>query len=393
MLFAIYIENTHPNEDLNIPFGGIQAQLLELLPAYKKIKNLRISLITRYSECQSTSKDFKIYQIHKFRGSFLDKLYFYLGSFYKMVKIHKVEHINIINVHTFSYNIIIPLILRLIFKIPILMKMPIDFRSHIKEVSLMKRYHLVKKFVCYSWLNLFQKYLIKKINFIRVINKRMFEEITDLNYSKRRILRIPNGIEFLKYIDLDKIEHKDVNFGFIGRLSQFKNLKYMLMEFKDYFEEFPSDKLYIYGMGSELSYIKAFIEENDLSDNIFILGFERDRKKIYSSIDVLIDPSLGQGISNANLEAMSTNTFLIASEVDGNIDLVRDGETGLLFNPRKKGALLEKLIFYKKYPRQVNIIIENARKKISETHNISSIINQILDFVFNKSANIPNGFI
>jgi len=259
-----------------------------------------------------------------------------------------------------------------------------DFKSHVKDVSLMKRYNLIKKFVCYSWLKLFQKYLIKKIDFIRVLNKRMFEEIVALDYPKRRILRIPNGIESTKYIDLDKTAHEGVNFGFTGRLSQFKNLKYMLMEFKDYFEEFSLDKLYIYGIGPELSYIDNFIEENGLSDNILTLGFERDREKIYSTIDVLIDPSHGQGISNANLEAMSTNTFLIASEVDGNIDLVINGETGLLFNPRKKGALVEKLIFYKKNPRQVKIMIENAQKKITETHNINSITYQILDFIFNK---------
>ncbi len=384
MLFAIYIENTHPNENLKMHFGGMQAQLLELLPAYKMIENLRISLITRYSECPTTSKDFRVYQIRKFRGSILGKLYFYLGSFYKMVKIHKHERIDLINVHTFSYNIITPLVLRLIYKIPILMKIPIDFGSHIKEVSLMNRYNLIKKFVCYSWLKLFQKYLIKKIDFIRVINKRMFEEITELNYPKRRILRIPNGIEFTKYIGLDKIVREGVNFGFIGRLSQFKNLKYMLMEFKDYFKEFPLDKLYIYGTGSELEYICVFVEENSLSDNIFILGFERDREKIYSSIDVLIDPAHGQGISNANLEAMSSNTLLIASEVEGNIDLITNGETGLLFNPRKKGSLLEKLIYYKKNPQQVKIMLENARKKIADTHNINSITHQILDFVLTK---------
>ncbi len=121
-----------------------------------------------------------------------------------------------------------------------------------------------------------------------------------------------------------------------------------------------------------------------LSDNIFILGFERDREKIYSSIDVLIDPAHGQGISNANLEAMSSNTLLIASEVEGNIDLITNGETGLLFNPRKKGSLLEKLIYYKKNPQQVKIMLENARKKIADTHNINSITHQILDFVLTK---------
>jgi len=384
MLIAIYIENTHANEELNIPFGGMEAQLLELLSSYNMKKNLRIALITRYSECHTMSKDFKVHQIHKFRNSILDKLYFYLVSLYKLVKIHKDERIDLINVHTFSYNVIIPLSLRVLFKIPILMKIPIDFSNHIKEVSLMNRNNFIKKIVCYSWLKLFQKFLIKKIDFIRVINKRMFRDITDLNFPKRRILSIPNGIDSKSYNNLDKNVHESVNFGFIGRLTQFKNIKFLLMEFRDYLEQFPSDKLYIYGNGTELDYITDFVLMNDLSDKICMIGFEKDRKKIYRNIDVLIDPSYGQGISNANLEAMCTNTFLIASEVDGNIDLVSNGETGLLFNPKKKGALLEMLIFYKQHPEKVKKMIENARKKITEKYNINYITNQILEFVLNK---------
>ena len=162
MLLAIYIEHTHPNEKLDLPFGGIQTQLLELLPEYQKFKNLKISLITRYSEYQSNSNSFKIHQINRFSGSVLGKVYFYLVSFFKMVKIHKIEHIDLINTHTYSYSVITPFLLRFFFKIPILMKIPIDFRSHIKDVFLMKKNTTLKKFVCYSWLKLFQKYLIKK---------------------------------------------------------------------------------------------------------------------------------------------------------------------------------------------------------------------------------------
>ncbi|MFX0075325.1 MAG: glycosyltransferase, partial [Candidatus Hermodarchaeota archaeon] len=204
MLLTIYIEHTHPNKKLKLPFGGIQTQLLQLLTEYQKVKELKIKLITRYSEYPNNSKNFKIYQINKFKGSILGKLYFYLISFYKMVKIHKIERIDLINIHTFSYSIIAPLLLRLIFKIPVLMKIPIDFKSHIKEVSLMKKNTLVKKFICYSWLKLFQKYFLKKISYIRVINHRMAEDLLKLNYPKERILRISNGIEISKFKNLNK---------------------------------------------------------------------------------------------------------------------------------------------------------------------------------------------
>lgn len=383
MLLAIYIEHTHPNEKLDLPFGGIQTQLLELLPEYQKHKNLKISLITRYSECHSSSNNFKILQINRFSGSIIGKIYFYLLSFFKMAKIHKIEHIDLINTHTFSYSVITPFLLKLVFKIPILMKIPIDFRSHIQDVYLMKKNTMLKKLICYSWLKLFQKFLIKKVDYIRVINSRMYEELKELKYPTARILRIPNGIRLDKYNKMDKNAHEGIIFGFVGRLSQFKNLRYMLGEFKGYFNKYALDKLYIFGEGPEIEYINNFIEKNGLSNNIYLLGYERNKEKIYANLDVLIDPSHGQGISNANLEAMSTNTLLIASKVDGNIDLIRDGETGLLFEPRNKGALLEKLLYYKELPEIAKSMTEKARRLISETYDIESISEDIINFILN----------
>jgi glycosyltransferase involved in cell wall biosynthesis len=213
----------------------------------------------------------------------------------------------------------------------------------------------------------------------------MFEELMELKYPKTRILRIPNGIKLKKYIDLDKNVHEGIIYGFVGRLSQFKNIRYMLGEFKDYFDKFSLDKLFIFGEGPELEYINNFIENNGLSNNIYLLGYEGNKEKIYSNLDVLIDPSHGQGISNANLEAMSTNTLLIASKVDGNIDLIGDGETGLLFEPKNKGALLEKLLYYKEYPIQAKVMTEKAQKLISETYDIKSISKNIIDFIFNRN--------
>jgi glycosyltransferase involved in cell wall biosynthesis len=212
----------------------------------------------------------------------------------------------------------------------------------------------------------------------------MIRELNELNFPQTKILKISNGIELSKYTNLNKNSHEGVNYGFVGRLSQFKNLNYMLMEFKSYSELFPSDILLIYGEGSELHHINAFIEQYNLSNNVKLLGFEQDKAKIYNNIDVLIDPSYGQGISNANLEAMSTNTLVIASNVDGNTDLINDGKTGLLFEPRKKGALIKKMIYYKNSPREVKHMVENARKMISEKYNIKSIPPQIIDFVLNR---------
>ena len=58
-----------------------------------------------------------------------------------------------------------------------------------------------------------------------------------------------------------------------------------------------------------------------------------------SGFDVFVLPSLNEGISNTVLEAMATGLPVIASSVGGNVELVDDGRTGMLFDAGDVGCL------------------------------------------------------
>ena len=48
-------------------------------------------------------------------------------------------------------------------------------------------------------------------------------------------------------------------------------------------------------------------------------------------MDIFVLPSLSEALSNSLMEAMACGCCAIASDTGGNPELVRDGETGLLF--------------------------------------------------------------
>ena len=118
-----------------------------------------------------------------------------------------------------------------------------------------------------------------------------------------------------------------------------------------------------------------------MENNIILKGYVKDKKKIYSNIDVLINSSFGEGISNVILEAMSTKTLVIASNVEGNKDLIIHKETGLLFNPYKKKALLNQLNYFKKNDDLVQQIIKNAENEIILNYDIEVIALKIYKFI------------
>jgi len=378
---CIMIDRTHPNTKLGLTVGGIANQILLLLNSYEKISSIKISLITRFSEYKPRTKRIKIYQFHKFNNFYIDELYFNFKSFMKILKIHKKEPIDAVNIHHFTVFHITPIFIRLLYKIPLLMKMPTDFLNYIRNISMQKSHAIFLKIYSYSWLKFFIKFLLKKIDYIRAINTNIINNLIKLKYPTKRILTFPNGISIEKYKLIKKPVRNHTNFGYVGRLTKIKNLDFALEVFKKYFEIYPNDRFFIYGDGPELNRILDFIDESNLKKYIVYGGFVKEKNLIYSNIDVLINSSFTEGISNSILEAFSTDTLVIASEVSGNRDLIKNNITGLLFNPYNPEDFLKQLITYKKNRNSLQHVIDNARNEIIKKYDIDVITKKIHRFL------------
>ena len=138
MHICLILGNTHPNKKLRLNVGGIANQILLLLPSYENIEDIKISLVTKYTEYKPRSNRIKIHEIHKFHNFLLDTLYFFLNSTLTILTIHKKDPINIINFHNSTYFYSFIILIRLLFKIPILMKIPLDFASFLRDTSMPK---------------------------------------------------------------------------------------------------------------------------------------------------------------------------------------------------------------------------------------------------------------
>lgn len=92
--------------------------------------------------------------------------------------------------------------------------------------------------------------------------------------------------------------------------------------------------------------IEARARELGIADKTTFHGERRDVLAFLDTIDVLVVPSYTEGISNAALEAMAKGLPVVATGVDGNLETVADGETGLLVAARDPGALAKAMATY-----------------------------------------------
>jgi len=80
-----------------------------------------------------------------------------------------------------------------------------------------------------------------------------------------------------------------------------------------------------------------------MKERVHFLGFRKDVIDIVSAFDVVALPSMKEGLSIAIMEAMALRRPVLATDIAGMPEVVKDGETGVLVPPADTDALAEGL--------------------------------------------------
>jgi len=107
------------------------------------------------------------------------------------------------------------------------------------------------------------------------------------------------------------------------------------------------------------------VQKQGLSDIIEFKGVTHDVRNEYRKADVLCLPSLREGFPNVISEAMSCGLPILCSRVCDNEEIVVEGENGLLFDPRDKNDIVEKIISFVRLPYQERKIMGNVSRQMA----------------------------
>ena len=126
--------------------------------------------------------------------------------------------------------------------------------------------------------------------------------------------------------------------GVIGRLSPEKGQFVFLEAFKLAIGRCPSLKALLIGDGPDRARLEQYVRDNGLSDHVVFTGYREDVAAYYRVLDLLVLPSLSEGLPNVVLEAMSYRVAVLATRVGG-VPEVLDGTNGVLVPPSDSAAL------------------------------------------------------
>jgi len=180
-----------------------------------------------------------------------------------------------------------------------------------------------------------------------------------------------NPFLYNRLVEREKMGIRSTDFAiyFMGRLSSEKNPDIFIEAAKKVFKKHFNIKFFVVGDGI----MKDEIEKSIIkfgNDNLIYLGYQSDIPRFLSTADIFVLSSKAEGFPLSNVEAMAMGVCVIASDVGGVGDAVKDGETGFLMQPNSVEELVEKIEFAISQKEILEKISKNARKSVEENFSI-----------------------
>jgi glycosyltransferase involved in cell wall biosynthesis len=193
--------------------------------------------------------------------------------------------------------------------------------------------------------------------------------------SEDKVELIFNGIDLNKFsFNLKKEGKKDkIVIGSIGRLSEQKNFS-LLFRALAFFPDINFQCL-IVGEGELRSRLEKEIKGLGLENKVYLLGRKKYVQKFLSSLDFFVLASKWEGLGLVLLEAGLSKLAVLASNTGGIKDIIKNEETGILFENDNLDDLKKKLNYFFDDNKKegLNILGENLYKLVEQEFDIRRI--------------------
>ena len=214
--------------------------------------------------------------------------------------------------------------------------------------------------VRYRLTRYLESYALRRVDAITTICEGLRGDILGRGIAPERVTVIPNAVNIENFtvgqlpdVNLAKylgLEGK-LLLGFIGSFYAYEGLSVLLQALPKMLSRNPDIRVLLVGGGSQAKELKVLATQLGIEDKVIFTGRvpHEQVQRYYNLIDVLVYPRLKMRLTDLvtplkPLEAMAQGRLVVASDVGGHLELIRDGETGILFKAGDPDALALKVL-------------------------------------------------
>jgi len=205
-----------------------------------------------------------------------------------------------------------------------------------------------------------ETYAFKRVNAITTICEGLRNDIVMRGISAQKITVIPNAVDIEKFSlentpdnvlkqQLDLTGYRII--GFIGSFYAYEGLDLLLTALPRILDQTPDVRVLLVGGGPQEEALKQQSRQLGIADKIVFTGRvpHSEVNRYYDLVDVLVYPRHSMRLTELvtplkPLEAMAQGRLFVASNVGGHRELIRDGETGMLFKAESPLDLASKVL-------------------------------------------------
>ncbi len=164
--------------------------------------------------------------------------------------------------------------------------------------------------------------------------------------------------------------------GCIGRFSLEKGQIYLLQAIPKIIKEFQGACFLFMGDGPDRDALEKITEDLDITNNVFFLGWRDDVGKVADLLDLVVIPSLSEGLSLVALEMLEKKKAVIATNVGGIPEVVQNMHTGILIPPGNSLAIQEAVIMLLKNPGLRQSLGDKGSRFVNDNFSFEKMIDQ-----------------
>ncbi len=218
-------------------------------------------------------------------------------------------------------------------------------------------------------------FMNKNCNYFIAISDAVKNHWIKKGLDRNKVIRIYNGVEKIEYKKEEKNEGK-IKCCFCGSISKSKGQHILLQALsklnKEYLDKISID---ILGDGPKeyVNSLKEYVKKNNLNKVVSFCGYKSNVRELLSKYDIGFMCSYSEGFGRVTVEYMMAGLCTIASNTGANSELIKNKETGVLFDYSNIEDLKSKIAWCINNYKEVKNIGKNS-KQIS-LKNFTSEIN------------------
>ncbi len=165
--------------------------------------------------------------------------------------------------------------------------------------------------------------------------------------------------------------------GFMARLTLQKDPLTLIEAFDRIAAEHPQAVLLMIGSGELQTQVDERIRQSGFRDRIITDGYRQDVPAVLQAMDLFCLPSLWEGMPIGLMEAMAMEKPVVATSVDGTVELVVSGDNGLLVPAQRPDQLAGALDSILRDAPLRQQLASRARLRIVQRHDVRSMTSRL----------------